>query len=232
MSVGGARAGRRAAVIEAHVLQRRAVVRALTDAGRLDVVHEGEGIGDLLSWMRGEDRRRWPHLIVAELLPLRHPEHDLNALRALRDAGVRVLALSSLMPRWGARRMVETGVDGVVSKVDDEETLMTAVADVLDGRHVRSSAAEAALSLGADVPRLSMQETRVLDLYVAGHPIASVAASIGVREDTARKYLNRIKQKYEALGRPARSKLDLARHAWHDGLADLRVPTAETAVAR
>lgn len=220
------RDGHRAAVVEAHVLQRRATVRLLEERRGLDVVHEGDSIGDLLSWMRVQERRRWPHLIVVEPLPFIHVEHELGALVALREAGVRMLLLSSLTPRWGARRVVDAGVDGVVSKLDDEETLAAAVAGVLDGRSVTTAAATVALTPGSDVPRLSTQESRVLDLYVAGQPIASVAKSIGVREDTARKYLNRIKRKYEALGRPARSKLDLALHAWRDGFADLRPPTA------
>ncbi|GAA3931506.1 hypothetical protein [Microbacterium soli] len=216
--------GRRAAVIEPHVLQRRAAVQVLVEHGGLEVVHGGDRLGGLLTWMRSKDRRRWPHLLVVEMLPLQQPDHDLAALAALREAGVRVLALSSLTPRWGARRVMEAGVDGVVAKSDDVGTLIEAVERVLSGDRVMTPAAETALAFGDDAPRLSPQEASVLELYVGGRPIASVAEAIGVREDTARKYLTRIKQKYEALGRPARSKLDLARHAWHDGFADLRAP--------
>lgn len=68
------------------------------------------------------------------------------------------------------------------------------------------------------MPQLSLQEAKVFELYVAGKPIGAVAESIGVKEDTARKYLTRVKKKYIALGRQANSKLDLARLAWEDGL--------------
>ena len=60
----------------------------------------------------------------------------------------------------------------------------------------------------------------MLALYASGFTIVEVADRIGVRHDTARKYLNRVRAKFTAAGWPARSKLQLARIAWAEGYAD------------
>ncbi|MDG4766411.1 LuxR C-terminal-related transcriptional regulator [Solwaraspora sp. WMMD406] len=67
-------------------------------------------------------------------------------------------------------------------------------------------------------PRLSRQETEVLLAYVSGLTMVAVARRVGIGLGTAKQYLERVKRKYEADGRPARTKLDLARRAVEDGL--------------
>lgn len=69
-------------------------------------------------------------------------------------------------------------------------------------------------------PRLSRQETVVLLGYVAGLTLDAAARRAGIRPGTAKQYLDRVKQKYQAVGRPTRTKLDLARRAHEDGLVD------------
>lgn len=215
-----ARSARRAAVVEPHVMQRMRTAEVLRENGGLDVVHASESVGSLLVWMRGQERSNWPHILLIEMLPLQEGGRDLAAVTTLREAGVRVVLVSALMPRGAARRIIEAGIDGVVSKRDSEETFLGSVADVLTGAPLAVTAlAQAAIAADPRAPQLSLQEAKVMGLYVTGRQIAEVAEEIGVREDTARKYLARAKRKYAALGRPASSKLDLARLAWEDGLA-------------
>lgn len=213
------RAPRRAAVVEPHVLQRRGEARLLRGSG-LDVVHECEDVGALMSWMRERDRTHWPHLVVAELMPLDPSGRDLRAVASLRGAGVRMLVVSSLGSRDEYRRIRNVGVDGVVSKRDDPAALTDAVARVLAGEKVITELARAAARNASRVPQLSAQEARVLELYADGQSITGAAESIGVKPDTARRYLKRIKQKYIALGHPVRTKIDLVRLAWRDGIPD------------
>lgn len=75
-----------------------------------------------------------------------------------------------------------------------------------------------------DRPKLSIQEERALVLYASGLTLDAVAESIGVKPDTAKQYLERVKKKYAAVGRPARTKVDLSRVALADGYLD---PTSE-----
>ena len=209
---------RRAAVVEPHVMQRTRTVEVLERQGGLEVVHAGDSMTALMTWMRGQDRSNWPHLLVVDLLPVHPGDRDVAAVVALREAGMRVLLFSGLTPRRSAQRVADAGVDGIVSKIDTEQAFLECVAAALVGEPAVSATARAAISRSEDAPVLSPQEAKVLALYADGSPIAAVAEQIGVRPDTARKYLARIKQKYASLGRPASTKLDLARLAYEDGL--------------
>lgn len=204
-------------------MQRLGTVELLRTRAGLEVVHDGDSVASLLTWMRGRDKSNWPHLLVAETLPASTEDSTEAAVAeaavaALRDAGMRILLLSSLIPRHAAQRIVDAGVDGVASKLDGEQAVLECVAAVLARKPAVTALARSALAAGPRTPVLSVQEARVLELYASGERIAVVAQKIGVRQDTARKYLARIKQKYSALGRRANSKLDLARLAREDGL--------------
>ncbi|WP_326553989.1 hypothetical protein [Micromonospora sp. NBC_01813] len=67
-------------------------------------------------------------------------------------------------------------------------------------------------------PRLSQQETAVLVAYLSGLTMVASARRVGVGLGTAKQYLERVKRKYAAAGRPAHTKLDLAQRAVEDGL--------------
>lgn len=67
------------------------------------------------------------------------------------------------------------------------------------------------------IPRLSEREREALVLYAGGLPAKSVARRMDVSLGTAREYISRVRAKYEAVGRPAQTKLLLARRAEHDG---------------
>lgn len=209
---------RRAAVVEPHVMQRTRTVEVLERQGGLEVVHSSDSTAALMTWMRGQDRSNWPHMLVVDLLPVQPGGRELAAVAALREAGMRVVLLSGLTPRRSAQRVADAGVDGIVSKFDTEQAFLECVAAALVGEPAVSAVAREAISRAEGTPVLSAQEAKVLTLYVSGSPIAAVAEQIAVRPDTARKYLARIKQKYASLGRPASTKLDLARLAYEDGL--------------
>lgn len=205
---------------EESVLQRSRVGQLLTQDLRLDVVQAGAGMRPLLDWLRSVDQTRWPHLLVIGV-----PAHGeiapyVNAVAALRGAGMRVLALTSAPSRHISRRLMTDGVEGFVSTTDSESEFLSVAEKVIAGRVVVTDRALADVERQAQGPRLSIQEERVLALYASGLTITEVAVRIGVRHDTARKYLNRVRDKFTAAGWPARSKLQLARIAWAEGYAD------------
>lgn len=199
------------------MLQRRRAEQLLSDGLDLDVVHTCSTIGRFMSWLRVTYRSVWPHLLVLGLLDPPEKAEDTAALRALRNAGVRVLVLSTWSARAGSRRLYSTSVDGVVSAADSENAFVSAAGTVLSGGTIITSRAQEVIARPADAPRLSVQEERVLGLYASGRTIAQAAEEMGVRDDTARKYLSRVKTKYAAAGRPVRTKLELAQIAWSDG---------------
>jgi len=68
-----------------------------------------------------------------------------------------------------------------------------------------------------DRPVLSAQETRALQLYATGMPMKSVARRMCIREETAKQYVGRVREKYSRAGRAAPAKLDLYYRAVEDG---------------
>lgn len=198
-------------------MQRTRTAQLLRDELGLEVVHIGGSLRMFMSWLQQTDRTGWPHLLVLDLPSDDDALKELEVIAALRDAGMRVLILSSLRARRIARRVVALGIDGLVSTADSEDTFITAADNALSGTVTITARAQMAIQGPADAFTLSRQEERALALYASGLSIADVAAQIGVRQDTARKYLQRVRTKFTLAGRPARTKLDLARIAWTDG---------------
>jgi len=69
-------------------------------------------------------------------------------------------------------------------------------------------------------PQFSIQELRALRLYTSGLRLADVAAEMGVKDTTEKEYIQRVRQKYQAVGRPVPTKVHLRINAEHDGLLD------------
>lgn len=74
---------------------------------------------------------------------------------------------------------------------------------------------------GPQRPQLSSQELRWARDYAAGMPLPAVAEKMHISVDTAAGYLKRVRAKYDAIGRDARSKSGLYREALRDGLLSL-----------
>jgi lambda repressor-like predicted transcriptional regulator len=68
-----------------------------------------------------------------------------------------------------------------------------------------------------DGTRLSPQERAILIAYASGLTLQSAASRAGVKVGTAKEYLDRVKLKYRRAGRPANTKIELARRAREDG---------------
>jgi DNA-binding CsgD family transcriptional regulator len=78
------------------------------------------------------------------------------------------------------------------------------------------------------VPNLSIQELSALRLYASGMKLDSVARRMNVSPATAKEYLDRVRAKYQQVGRPARTRTELYAAASRDGL----LPSPEEPRAR
>jgi DNA-binding NarL/FixJ family response regulator len=66
--------------------------------------------------------------------------------------------------------------------------------------------------------RLSSQEKKALTLYASGLTLEKVAAAMGLAPSTVKEYLDRVRDKYSAVGIQARTKTELYKQAVEDGL--------------
>lgn len=210
----------RIALVEDHVLQRQRTQELLTQQSGLQVVASCATLPEFVQWLRHAPRHQHPHLLVLDLSVDRGPSIDPGSVRRLVDAGLQVLVLSALASPPLVREVLRSGVSGVVGKRDSERDVVAAVWEVLRGGEWITSELAAVIAGDAERPVLSDQEERALVLYASGLTLGAVAGALGVKQDTAKTYLSRVKAKYAAVGRPVRTKLDIGRVAREDGYLD------------
>lgn len=156
------------------------------------------------------------------LLDLRLRDGSLprDNIRRLLRAGSRVLVISAVPDRARVVEALRAGADGYLTKDNDLSTLVAAVEDIAAGRgaHSPELAFAWAHDTGPERPRLSPREEQILLDYASGMTLYSAARRAGISAATAKDYLDRVKTKYRQAGRPARTKIELARRAREDGL--------------
>jgi DNA-binding NarL/FixJ family response regulator len=211
---------RRVAIVEDHLLQRKRTEELIGAQDGLRVVHSCETMPEFIAWLRVSDRAVWPHLLILDLMAERQPSVDPAVVRALVDAGLRIVVLSALASPSLVREIIRAGVGGIVGKRDTEDDIVAAIRAVLGRGEWMTQELAGVIASDPSRPQLSIQEERALVLYASGLTLDAVAVSIGVKRDTAKQYIDRVKAKYTAAGRPVHTKLDLHRVAEADGYAE------------
>lgn len=207
----------RVAVVEDHLLQRRATVALVERQQGLRVVHDGETLPEFLLWLHGAGASLRPHLLVLDLVVDRGPSVDAEVVRRLVSDGIRVVVVSALSSPPLLRQVIRAGVGAVVDKRDSEEDLIAALRAVIGRERWMTQQLDHILGVPHERPVLSDQEERALVLYASGQTLNAVASALGVGRETAKTYVNRVKAKYALAGRPVRTKVELAHMAVVDG---------------
>lgn len=138
----------------------------------------------------------------------------------LRAAGSQVLAFTGGDDAQLMRFAARSGVLGVVRKSESVGVLLDAVTRAAAGETIASTEWAAALDGDPDLSDagLSPREREVLSLYAAGAKAPLVASRTGLSELTVIDYIRRVRSKYERVGRPANTKIDLYIRALEDGI--------------
>ena len=141
----------------------------------------------------------------------------LDVLSTLSMYGVPTVALTARASSAHLASCLAAGVRGYVDKHGDARDVCDAVTAVLDGRTWLASEGPAIRSERATVT-LSDQERRALVLYASGMTQDMVARRMGIAPSTVKHYLDRVREKYQSAGQPARTKIELHARARADGL--------------
>ena len=183
------------------------------DEGGIRVVATAATVGALLEGPgRGAD-------VVLLDLDLGDGSTAEGNVAAIRAVGPEVLVLSASDRPPVVRAAIRAGARGYALKSEGADQIRAAIREVAAGRDWISArlAYIFATDDDADVPTLSHQERRVLQLYATGLPLKSVAKKMGISEETVKQYLGRVRQKYTVAGRAAPTKLELYHRAVEDG---------------
>lgn len=130
---------------------------------------------------------------------------------------VPVLLVSALARGVPLREAIVAGASGYLSKASDPAELLTRLRQVARGEYVVTREVAEVMCSPAP-PDLSGQELRALQLYAQGLPLKVVARRMSISQYTAKEYLDRVRAKYAASGRAARTKTELHSVAREDGL--------------
>lgn len=138
--------------------------------------------------------------------------------RACVHAGVPVLLISAHDTPTAVRAGMEAGAYGFVPKRVSYQALSEALDSVSRSELYLSRDMAMLLASAPIIPNLSVRELEALRLYSTGLKLSAVAHKMGVSPHTARAYLDRVRDKYEQAGRPARTRIELYTQATKDGL--------------
>ena len=141
-------------------------------------------------------------------------------MKAIVSHGYRVLIVSTIPDAEHVVATIRAGAQGYVTKNRDLVSLSDAIRDVAGGGFALSPELAFVLSRdhSVDRPALTPRELEVLGLYASGMTLETVARRVGIAPGTARTHLERVKQKYADVGRPAYTKLELAERHREDRL--------------
>ena len=138
----------------------------------------------------------------------------------LLAAGYSVVTYSTRDDDRLVHQATRAGAHSYVRKSADPTEVREAIVAASRGERYTSRAHAALIERdhGPGTPELSRQEREAFRLYASGLTLTSVARRLDVKAGTAKSYLDRVRDKYEQVGRAARTKLELRDRAVEDGL--------------
>jgi two-component system, NarL family, nitrate/nitrite response regulator NarL len=138
-------------------------------------------------------------------------------VRLLQEAGANVLLISAYEEAPSIRLALKEGALGFIPKRVSVEVLIDALQSVARGEMYLSVDLASILANAPEAPGLSPRERDALSLYASGLKLTAVAHRMGISPHTAKEYLDRVRAKYEAVGRHARTRTELYAEAQRDG---------------
>lgn len=138
--------------------------------------------------------------------------------QALIAGGSAVLLISAHDGPVLIRDAMQAGALGFVPKRVSYGQLVEALDTVARDELYLSFDLASMLASAADAPDLSSRELDALRLYASGLKVAAVARRMGISPHTAKEYLDRVRTKYQQLGRPVHTRTELYAAAARDGL--------------
>ena len=201
-------------LVDDHAVVREGYRRLLERGGNIDVIGEADSADAALERFR----ELAPQVVVMDIaLPGVSGVEAMRRMLAL-NAATRVLMFSMYEDAIFAKRALQAGACGYVTKASAPSVLVDAVLTVARGKPYLSAEVAQALAqrnavAEASADALSAREFEVLRLVVQGLPIKDIAKSLGLTPKTVSNHQSAIKQK---LG--AESAVQLVRIAGQLGL--------------
>jgi DNA-binding NarL/FixJ family response regulator len=164
--------------------------------------------------------------VVALDLSLADGSQPGDNVSRLTAAGYKILVFTLGDNVGQIQDAIANGAMGVSLKSEPISETFAKLRRIALGETIDSQELAAAIEVDTDFveANLSDRERECIALYAAGLGQYQVARRMGVAESTVKKNIDRIREKYEAAGRPATTKIDLYRRAVEDGILPPLLP--------
>ena len=143
-------------------------------------------------------------------------------VKRLVEKGISVLVFSIADKAQLVTAALKAGAAALVPKSHSMSELVEAIRMVAAGMLVNNLQTTAAIDADQDFTsaKLSPREQEVLSLYASGLALKQVAYSLNITVSTAKEHIDRVRNKYATIGRPAVNKTELLLRAIEDGLIE------------
>lgn len=143
-------------------------------------------------------------------------------VKLLVEKKISVLVFSIADKAQLVRAALKAGAAALVPKSQSMSELVEAIRMVAAGLLVNNLQTTAAIDADQEFTsaKLSPREQEVLSLYASGLALKQVAYSLNITVSTAKEHIDRVRNKYATIGRPAVNKTELLLRAIEDGLIE------------
>src|SRR5690606_38680908 len=189
--------------VDDHALVAMAVRSLVADAPGLEFVGHAESVAELFQHVGPAD------LVLLDLR-LRDGSTPAANVERIRRWGAAVLVLTSGEDPYLIREVSRTEVLGIVRKSAPPAALLDAIVAAAAGDSIATTEWAAALDSDPAIAgaALTDREREVLTLYASGLGAKQVATRLGISENTIDDHLRRIRAAYQAVERPANTKVE------------------------
>jgi DNA-binding NarL/FixJ family response regulator len=156
-------------------------------------------------------------------LELRSRQPDFTAVQRISDAGHQVVVYSHIVHEEVILRCLDLGAGTYVAKAEGKHHLLEAIRAAGNGTMYVGPRMAGAMSNDnrSSRPGLTAREQEVLVAWFQTENKDLVARRLGIAPSSVRTYLQRVRAKYAAVGRPAATKAALVARAVQDGVVSV-----------
>jgi DNA-binding NarL/FixJ family response regulator len=203
-------------IIDDHEAIRLALA-TVCEQNNFKLLASTESVSEALSSLDGKS----PDVAVLDLSLADGSKVEEN-VKHLVEKGIAVLVFSIADKAHLVRAALKAGASALVPKSHSMNELVEAIRMVAAGMLVNNLQTTAAIDADQDFTsaKLSPREQEVLSLYASGLALKQVAYSLNITVSTAKEHIDRVRNKYAVIGRPAVNKTELLLRAIEDGLIE------------
>jgi DNA-binding NarL/FixJ family response regulator len=195
----------------------RLALATVCDQNNFKVLASSDSVSGVLSSLGDSS----PDVAILDLSLSDGSKVEENVKR-LAERKISVIVFSIADKAHLVRSALKAGAVALVPKSQSMNELVEAIQMVAAGVLVNNLQTTAAIDADQEFTsaKLSPREQEVLALYASGLALKQVAFSLNITTNTAKEHIDRVRNKYATIGRPAVNKTELLLRAIEDGLIE------------